>query len=105
MARDLRVLERGGGVMCTYETETVVLRASGKTAQGWTTMNHATVYFDHPIHFSSWHALMIDVRHHDAPPEVRVALELDANSARELANTILRVLDKVPGDLLDDSPL
>ncbi len=90
--------------MCTYETETIALRASGKTAQGWTAMDSATVYFDHPIHFASGHALMVDVRKNDAPPSDRVALELDASSARDLANAILRILDHVPGELLDESP-
>ena len=89
--------------MCTYDTESITLRASGKTADGWRTMNSATVYFDHPVHFPAGHALMIDVRNRDASPSVRVALELDAHSARELAQTILRVLDEAPDELLNES--
>lgn len=89
--------------MCTYETENISLRASGKTADGWKAMNSATVYFDHPIHFPAGHALMIDIRNKDASPSVRVALELDPHSARELAETILRTLESVPSDLIEES--
>lgn len=89
--------------MCTYQTETIDLRASGKTAEGWKALNSATIYFDHPIHFPAGHALMIDVRQRDASPATRVALELDAHAARELAETILRVLDSVPSDLIEES--
>jgi hypothetical protein len=89
--------------MCTYDTEIISLRASGKTADGWRAMNSATVYFDHPVHFPAGHALMIDIRNQDASPSVRVALELDARSARELAEAILRALEKLPSDLLEES--
>jgi len=89
--------------MCTYETETIPVRASAKVADAWRAMDSATIYFDHPVHFAAGHALMIDVRHHAASPAQRVALELDANSARELAHAILRTLDKVPDDLVNGS--
>jgi hypothetical protein len=65
-------------------------------------MNTATIYFDHPVHFSAGHALLIDIRHRDALPAERVALEMDAESARELARTILQVLDATPVDLIQD---
>jgi Family of unknown function (DUF6295) len=86
--------------MCTYETETLSVRASGKTAQGWTSMSDAAVYFDHPVHFSADHALMIDVRNVARGPSARVALEMSPASARALANSILRVLEAVPAGLL-----
>lgn len=89
--------------MCTYQTETMSLRASGKTPEGWKSLNSATVYFDHPIHFPAGHALMIDVRNRDASPSTRVALELDVRSARELAESILRTLESVPPELIEES--
>ncbi len=88
--------------MCTYDTETIALRASGKTTEGWRRMDSATVYFDHPVHFPAGHALMIDVRNTTASPATRVALELDADSARSLAEAILRTLASVPAGLLND---
>jgi hypothetical protein len=89
--------------MCTYQTETIDLRASGKTREGWTAMTSATVYFDHPVHFPSGHALMIDVRNADRGPSARVALEMDAESAKALARAILATLETVPDDLQRDS--
>jgi len=89
--------------MCTYQTANIELRASGKTLEGWVAMNSASVYFDHPVHFPAGHALMIDVRNQERGPSARVALELDPDSARALAETILRTLDQVPDDLLAES--
>ncbi len=89
--------------MCTYQTETLDLRASGKTPEGWTSMRTATVYFDHPVHFAAGHALMVDVRNPEAGAAARVALEMDAASARDLAQAILRVLSQVPEDLLSEA--
>ena len=89
--------------MCTYQTANIGLRASGKTLEGWMSMNSASVYFDHPVHFPAGHALMIDVRNEERGPSARVALELDPVSARALAETILRTLDQVPDDLLTES--
>src|ERR1700678_934378 len=47
--------------MCTYQTETLKVSGSAKTASGWTKMTDATVYFDHPVHYGAGHALLIDV--------------------------------------------
>jgi hypothetical protein len=88
--------------VCTYESETLPVRASGKTASGWASMTEATVYFDHPVHFAAGHALMIDLRDPAAGPSQRVALELSATSARALAESILRTLDSTPARLLSE---
>ena len=89
--------------MCTYQTETFTLRGSAKTPAGWTTMTDASVYFDHPVHYPAGHALLIDVLNPEKGPSARVALELSADSARALANAILRSLDAVPLELIGDS--
>jgi len=62
-------------------------------------MTDASVYFDHPVHFPSGHALMIDVLNPSKGPSARVGIELSATSARELALAILRTLESVPSDL------
>lgn len=85
--------------MCTYRTECLDVRASGKTAAGWTALTDATVYFDHPVHFPAGHALMIDVLNPAKGPSARVALELSPDSARALAAAIVRALDSVPEEL------
>lgn len=88
--------------MCTYQTEKVDLQGSGKSRQGWMKVTEASVYFDHPIHFPAGHALMIDVTDPSKGPGARLALELNPNSARALAESILRTLDGVPSGLLDE---
>lgn len=87
--------------MCTYQTEMVTLSASGRTRDGWMPMTDATVYYDHPVHYPAGHALLIDLRNPARGPGARIALEMDAESARALARSILRTLDAVPGPLLE----
>ena len=79
--------------MCTYVTETLPLTGSAKGPQGWFRATDASVYFDHPQHALADHTLNIDVRRPADGTAQRVALELTADSARNLAETILRVLD------------
>jgi hypothetical protein len=87
--------------MCTYDTERITVKGSAKGANGWFRATDATVYYDHPVHHGAGHALMIDVINPALGPSSRVGLELDASSARELANAILRSLDHVPEELLE----
>ena len=79
--------------MCTYVTETLPVVGSAKGATGWFRATDASVYFDHPTHALADHTLNIDVRRPADGPAARVAIELTAESARTLAETILRVLD------------
>ncbi|MDQ1698838.1 MAG: hypothetical protein QOG34_701 [Frankiaceae bacterium] len=79
--------------MCTYVTETLAVRGSAKGPDGWIRVTDATVYFDHPAHALADHTLNVDLRRSDAGPGARVAVELTAESARSLAEAILRILD------------
>jgi hypothetical protein len=79
--------------MCTYQTETLSLRGSGKGVQGWFSVTDASVYFDHPVHASAEHTLNLDFLNPSLGPEARVALELDSASALALADAIHTVLD------------
>ena len=88
--------------MCTYQTEKIALRGSGKSRRGWMKGTEATVYFDHPVHFPAGHALMIDVTDPAQGADARIALELDPRSARALAESILRTLDQLPAGLLEE---
>ena len=76
--------------MCTYLTE--VAEVSGVALAGDTIrLEQVVVSFDHPQEASFDHALCIDFRSDD--PSRRVGIELDAASARRLAQKILTVLD------------
>lgn len=84
--------------MCTYRTETLPVTGSAKGSAGWFRATDASVYLDHPVHALADHTLNVDVRRPADGPGSRVALELDPDSARALALTILRVLDDEAGN-------
>ncbi len=86
--------------MCTYQTITVPMEGSGKGAQGWFPLTDASVYFDHPVHARAEHTLNIDLINPSRGAGARVAVELDAGSARALAEGIIRMLDNVPPGLI-----
>ena len=87
--------------MCTYQTTTISLRGSGKGANGWFALSDGSVYFDHPVHAPAGHTLNIDLLNPTEGPSARVAVELDASSARALAEAILATLEAVPAGLLE----
>ncbi|MGH7642455.1 MAG: DUF6295 family protein [Candidatus Dormibacteria bacterium] len=78
--------------MCTYRTESLRLRGSGKGAQGWFALTNASVYFDHPVHASEEHTVNLDFLNPAMGPGARVAVELNAESALALAEAIRTVL-------------
>jgi hypothetical protein len=82
--------------MCTYLTETIKISGSGKGADGWFSVSDASVYFDHPVHAMAEHTLNIDFRNPAKGPAARVAVELTAESARELAKAIQATLESAP---------
>jgi hypothetical protein len=75
--------------MCTYVTSTVDVTGSGYRGDDWFRVDRAVVYFDHPHDAPLDHALCIDVW----GGSERMAVELDAASARRLAETILAILE------------
>jgi hypothetical protein len=76
--------------MCTYVTTATPVDGSARQPGGddWFRVDRAVVYFDHPQDAPVDHALCIDVWGGDQ----RVAVELDAESARRLAEAILATL-------------
>jgi Family of unknown function (DUF6295) len=80
--------------MCTYVTETLDVTGSAKGPTGWIRVTDASVYFDHPVHAAADHTLNIDLRRPADGPAARVGVELSPDSARALAEAILRVLDQ-----------
>jgi hypothetical protein len=85
--------------MCTYQTEQISVTGSGKGAAGWFALTNATVYFDHPVHAMAEHTLNIDFINPSRGPSARVAVELTAESARDLARAIEVALASVPAAL------
>lgn len=86
--------------MCTYATIKAALQGSAKGPGGsWFAVTDATVYFDHPVHAMAEHTLNIDFADPASGPSARVAVELDASSARELVAAIQAALDFAPAEL------
>jgi hypothetical protein len=88
--------------MCTYETVRTALEGSAKGGEGtgkWFRVTDATVYFDHPVHALAEHTLNIDFSAPARGPGARVAVELTAASARELAAAIEAALASAPAEL------
>jgi Family of unknown function (DUF6295) len=86
--------------MCTYQTELLEVTGSGKGPAEWLRVTDASVYVDHPVHALAGHTLNIDLRNPAQGPAARVALELHPDTARSLAEAILRSLDAVPTAVL-----
>jgi Family of unknown function (DUF6295) len=74
--------------MCSYITEKAALTGSAKGAKGWMAIDAARVYFDHPYHSPLEHSLNIDFINEADGAGERVAVELSAESARELIRKI-----------------
>ncbi len=86
--------------MCTYLTEHLEIKGSGKGAEGWFKLDQASVYFDHPVHLPLEHSLNIDFLQPSLGPSARVAVELDLGSAKRLADAIISALAQVSEGLL-----
>lgn len=80
--------------MCTMIVQQVVVDGSGKGREGWFNLNRANVSYDHPFNAPFEHALNIDFVNEGQGLGARVAVELSAEAARLLAQTILAVLDE-----------
>jgi hypothetical protein len=89
--------------VCTYQTISAEITGSGKSTRGWFPLQTASVYYDHPVHALADHTLNIDLLNPALGPEARVAVELEASSARALAEAIIEALDSVPAELLAQS--
>jgi hypothetical protein len=85
--------------MCSYATVKTSLAGSAKGPGGsWFHVTDGTVYFDHPVHAMADHTLNIDFADPSKGPGARVAVELTAQSARELVQAIQAALDSAPAE-------
>ena len=80
--------------MCTMIVEKAEIAGSGKGARGWFRLDGANVGFDHPTHAPYDHAVNIDFVNEAQGPGARVAVELSAESARELVRAIEAALQR-----------
>ncbi len=80
--------------MCTMIVDKVKIEGTGKGLNGWFPVTQANVSYDHPFNAPFEHALNIDFVNESQGPGARVAVELSAEAARALVNTILSVLEE-----------
>lgn len=78
--------------MCTMIVEQIKIEGSGKGLKGWFPLKEANVSYDHPFDAPLEHALNIDFVNEAQGPGARVAVELSAEAARSLVDTIQAVL-------------
>ena len=80
--------------MCTMIVEQADISGSGKGPKGWFKVDRVNVMFDHPFHLPEDHALSIDFVDASAGPAARVAVELTAESGRELVRALLEAIER-----------
>jgi hypothetical protein len=90
--------------MCTYLTEKIAITGSGKGAEGWFDLSHATVYVDHPVHAQQEHTVNIDFINPERGPSARVAVELSEEAALALVDAIKTALAAAPPGLASARP-
>jgi hypothetical protein len=80
--------------MCSMIAQQIQIDGCGKGSGGWFTLHEADVSYDHPFNAPFEHALNIDFVNEAMGPGARVAVELSAEAARVLAETILATLER-----------
>jgi len=70
----------------------VDVTGSGKAGTAWFKLDQASVSYDHPFDMPLEYALNIDFTNQAGGPAARVAVELDADSARKLVEVIQDVM-------------
>jgi hypothetical protein len=80
--------------MCTMMVQQKKISGSGKGTGGWFALREVNVSYDHPFDLPLEHALNIDFVNEAEGPSARVAVELTPDSARQLARTILAMLER-----------
>jgi hypothetical protein len=78
--------------MCTMIAHQVKIYGSGKSGSGWFKVDQASVSYDHPFDMPLEYSLNLDFTNQAGAPGARVAVELDAASARKLVDVILAVM-------------
>ena len=91
--------------MCSMISQQVKIEGCGKGASGWFTLHEADVSYDHPFQAPFEHALNIDFVNEAMGPGARVAVELSADAARALVDTILEVLARAEAGGFVEKPV
>ena len=80
--------------MCTMICEQANLEGSAKGVEGWFPLQQANVFYAHPFHAPWEYGVNIDFVNKSIGIGSRVAVELSPQSAKLLAETIIKALEK-----------
>lgn len=78
--------------MCTSIVEVVGADGAGKGDDGWFSLTHAVVSYDHPHHALLEEAINLDFVNPALGPGARVAVELTLESAKELSAALAKAI-------------
>ncbi len=78
--------------MCTMIAKQTIVNGSGKAGAGWFKVELASVSYDHPFDMPLEYTLNLDFTGQGSEPGKRVAVELDAESARRLMKLMSEVM-------------
>ena len=84
--------------MCTMIAQQLNVTGSGKAGTGWLKLDQVSVSYDHPFNMPLEYTLNLDFTNQSGGPGARVAVELDAVSARKLVEVIQQVMKKAEQD-------
>jgi hypothetical protein len=79
--------------MCTSIVEVVGADGAGKGGDGWFTLTHSVVSYDHPHHALLEEAITIDFVNAALGPEARIAVELTLESAKALSGALAKAIE------------
>jgi len=89
--------------MCTMIAQQLAIHGSGKAGTGWFRVDQASVSYDHPFDMPLKYTLNVDFTDQAGGPAARVAVELDAESARKLVEVIQEVMHQAEaGGFVED---
>ncbi len=78
--------------MCTSIVEIAAAEGAGKSSDGWFTLTHSVVSYDHPHHALLEEAITIDFVNRALGPGARVAVELTLEAAKNLHQALTRAI-------------
>lgn len=81
--------------MCTNIARTTSIAGSAKIASGWIKVSELTMSFDHAGHLWVDHALRMDFVDGRGDNGGRVAIELDLQSARAMAERLNEIVSDI----------
>ena len=79
--------------MCTSIVEIAEAQGAGRSKDGWFSLTHSVVAYDHPQHALLEEAVTLDFVNHAKGAGARAAVELTLDSAKALHAALAKVIE------------